>query len=153
MVVSEHFVLKDWLRKQEPLMRTDSSGYAEQEKVVFTAPRPTHAIASNVLSNTYPFSSLSFKQWHWVALWNDALKKSESTTCGKCLLSAVNSHKRRESYQLRERLGICRNTSRTICLESQVYGLLWLHDSHPTIFTYSYIYICIHTHAHIYINI
>lgn len=40
-VVSEHFMLKETLGKQETLTDTDSSAYANQKKTVFTALRPT----------------------------------------------------------------------------------------------------------------
>lgn len=46
-------------------------------------------------------------------------------------------------------LGICHNASRTICSESQVYALLWLHGSCPNIFNYINIYTNRHTHTDI----
>lgn len=65
------------------------------------------------------------------------------------VLSAISNPKRK--LLTKEEAGHL--TSRTICLESQVYALLWLHDSHPNIFKYSNIYIYVCTQAQIDINI
>lgn len=94
IVVWEHFVLKERLRKQETLTRTVSCGCAKPGQMSPLPPGP-HMPQPPTCSATPTPSLLSFKQWHWVALGNSALKKLESTTCGKCLLSAAKSHKRK----------------------------------------------------------
>lgn len=54
-------------RKTEEMRDTNKNTlmWLCQTRAVFTA---SHVMASNLLSNTYPFSFPSFKQGHWVAL-------------------------------------------------------------------------------------
>lgn len=61
-VVSEHFMLKERLGKQETLIDTDSSAYANQKKTSSLHSGPPNPICFSMLSNTYPSSSVSFKQ-------------------------------------------------------------------------------------------
>lgn len=139
VVVSEHLMLKERLRKWEPLTRTHWCGYAKQEKSSLHHSLWPPTCSATPTHSPFPPSSKDIG----LPLWNDALKKVENTTY---VLSAISSPKRK--LLTSEEAGYL--TSRTICLESQGYALLWLHDSLPIIFKYSniyiYIYVCTHTH-------
>lgn len=72
VVVSEHFMLKEILRMRDTNKNTVV--WLCQTRAVFTE---SHMMASNLLSNTYPFILFpSFKQGHWVALKKWSFKES-----------------------------------------------------------------------------
>lgn len=136
----QNIVQTDRPRKLETLTRTDSSAYDKQQKKGFTAPRPTHAAAS-ICSFSSPLRALTlgcpvkwcFKETVKYHLWKTSVMCWQQPQEQRKLLTTGEA-------------GICCNTSRTICLESQVYALMWLHDFRHIICKHSNIYV----HAHIY---
>lgn len=82
VVVSEHFMLKERLRKWEPLTRTHLCGYAKQEKSSLHHSWWPPTCSATPTHSPFPPSSKDTG----LPLWNDALKKVENTTYGKCVI-------------------------------------------------------------------